>query len=365
MSEPYKVVGEAGSHCIGPDVCRNCHLAWRGCPNVELSQEEIEEIKLKLKLKPKRERRTENMRIGIYCPKQLGIPLRWVPNLFGEILNELGYDVHYEYRAPQCSSDDITFMWCFYNHGFEEAGDWRLVKELSKCAVWVNTEQIALGLRSLELAKPFIDVVVDLFLEHRETEMDYELGLPVFSMPFGYHPSMTFKNLEFFEHPEINYKWDVFLMEYPKTKPHYGDYNRDRLHKVLEDNHIKVFDGLPIYHPKQIAVYAKYARVCLCTHAALGQMIPPIKVIGQYIANGGFVLHQKPKIVHPYLEDWKHIVYFDEDDMIEKIHYFISRQDEARGIAKQAFEFVSTKLLWKDLIKNTMTELEKFLEMRN
>lgn len=306
---------------------------------------------------------------GIYAPDTLGGMLEWYPQTLFYAMQDLGLDV----KLSSCPDDmwgrDMVFLMPFYKHVWGEAGDYQAIKPQCGVTALIQTEQLAMGLEPLNVAVGSFDVLVETYHENMPHIREHNLfssenrldakecfdGREIVLFPLGYHYSMTHTDV-----CKMNYEWDVFMLELPKSN---GGGNREKFHKALKDNNIKVFDGLPVYEPKQVAQYVKNAKICLYTHSHDGNALAYPRIIGNFMANGGFVLAQNADLCGPVFRNREHLVYFsDPEQMLFEIEYFLAHREERRVIADKALNHIKLNHDYRIAIEDMITKVANYIK---
>jgi len=294
------------------------------------------------------------MKIHIFMYDLTSSPSTWYGSVIASILNELGHSGGVTTKMTDCFGDDITFLVLWGQFARKKDDRFKIIKGKSKCVILMQTEQIhrkKLWYDGFNLIQPHIDAVVECNTEL----MDFTKKLskvPVYSLPMGFHNSMITSN-----DTPISVPWDVFRVE--KNR-------KDRIiyYKEMNESGIKYFKGIPIKGLKKIGPLVRNSKICLNVHSyGKTSSLSTSRVIGMFMANKGFSLVQKSS--HPYFKDGEHLVYFTTPkDMIDKIHYYLKHQKEAREIAENGFKHISTKLRLIDFVDGCLIKIKKDFRLK-
>ena len=279
-------------------------------------------------------------------------------NAFGSALIKSGYDVYMTSNIEECIDYDIVILYVLARYCESDLREiLPKIYNKGKFIVFMQSEQICsdqrVGLK-MEYIKEHINA--DVILETTyglSNRIKHLLQRPVISCPCGYDESFTLP----YDFGWLN-KCDVFTLN--NTLP-----RRKIFNEFLELNNINCYHGGETQLDR-IANYARSSKMCLYFHAFDGySALPGIKIIGLFISNGGFVIAERcPN--YPYLEEDKHIVYFDtKEEMVDKIRYYLEHQDEAKRIANNAFEHVKNNVRMDMFVKKAMEEIMVIKESKS
>jgi len=285
------------------------------------------------------------MKIGFYCIPTTRLYSFVEPYYLSAL--KLNHQVHITTNASDCFKDDITFLFIFSR--FNDYDLYRPIYGKSKCVVLVQTEQIQFRddyLAGYTEAMKYADVSAVTMPEVKEFTLKHT-AKPVIDLFYGYHPSKTiYQNMK----EELHINWDVFQIELKLE-------HRIPYYDKLDKEKISYFKDTPLFDQDKIAYYSNHSKICLnIQYYGLNACLSTSRVIGNFMANKGFCLIEKTS--YPFLKDGEHLVYFEtQDEMIDKIHYYIQHQDEARKIANNGFEFIKNHLNLDDFTKAAIVDI--------
>jgi hypothetical protein len=280
------------------------------------------------------------MKISVYTRKSMS---GWYPSLLQKVLIELGHSSALVGRFSNTAvDDDITF---FVTFGYAMGRELRYFKGKTKCMVLVEVEQLMPGLRYWNRFRDdeqYVDVIV--FPFSKQMDISSVTTKPALNMPLGYHSSLQYIASPM---PHRN----IFLLEGPRKL-------RIPYLNAVKDAGFSAYDDLYIFDLQEIANRVASVDICLTTHAyGQGSFLSTFRVVGLFMYNHGFVMSQRAH--EPFLEENKHIVYFDSvDEMVEKCRCYIANQVEARKIAEEAYNHLRT-LPMVEVVKSTVDEICK------
>jgi hypothetical protein len=294
------------------------------------------------------------MKIGVftYFPSYS----HFFPMLLNTVLLELGYDSTLQINDTNlCKGNDVTLC-CVHNRWVPE--DIMNIKAHNSLVVLLQTQQM--GFELGEIVKKYtyqyinIQDFVDINVECGIEIFDFMVSIskkPVLLLKFGYHPS-----LRTFTSSDLKLGWDIFKIE--SVLPY-----RKKIEERMGRNNIVFFKD-NVFDPITIGNYSRCSKICLNTYSYISNNGPIFKhsyfpsgrIISKFMANSGFVMSEKYDFEG--IVDGKHIVYFDNnDDMIDKMKYYLIHQDEARQITDSAFNYISTHDLFIDSVKEIMDKI--------
>lgn len=296
------------------------------------------------------------MRIGLYG-KEHGRQRMYVRR----VLEELGHDVHESDRVEDYFDDDMTILMLYYLLGntanksiqntlMEGAIQ---IRGKSKYVLVYQAEHIFMSFgrihaKGLTFWKDFYDGVLNVFPEIQKKTEELLEGKKIFLLPHaGYHESMT----TFKEDGELKCPARILMLD--------GSWgtHRYKFKEALKEFEDIMFTG-PEWDMNKIGAYVNSADICLTVSSLEGGSISPLRIVHMFLANKGFVLCEKPGGKTEYLENGKHLVFFDDpEDMVKKIRYYLDNQNEAKEIAKNGFEHVRSKLKMTDMFVPILKEI--------